>query len=385
MLTDPINGSVGGLLIGLSAAVLLLASGQVLGISGILKGFAESPVQAFSASSSEGMWKLVFLSTSFITTLALTAIMPSFFTPISTISPSYAAQVVAGLLVGFGTTMGNGCTSGHGICGLARLSPRSFVAVGTFLSVGILTTTISVNYLDGVNTTTDIITPTDMSTIIGIFVIALFMGVFISSVGHLHLTAKEKISIGKTMVPPLLASILFTAGLIFSGMIQIARVQGFLNVKQSSWGEWDGTLMFVLGLGVISSFLSYQYKERYQIEKPLLCNKTDGSDCTFGAIPGNGGVITKRLIIGSALFGIGWGLGGLCPGPALVQVANGAPSVLYAWFPAFVVGKRMFPFFEKRGWLTFVGVEKPEVKVPVVNVVLGSNADDALLTQTVTK
>ena len=135
----PISATLGGALIGLSATILLLCNGRIAGISGVL-GFhrAENPA--------EDRWRLSFLSGLLLGGGLMLAILPeSFGVPDGR---SLGALVAAGLLVGFGTRLGNGCTSGHGVCGLSRTSQRSFVATLTFMGVGFGTTFV-VNHLLG--------------------------------------------------------------------------------------------------------------------------------------------------------------------------------------------------------------------------------------------
>ena len=120
---------VGGALIGAAAAALVLINGRVAGISGILGGVLGGPFVAH-----EWGWRLAFLVGLVGAPLLYVAWrgMP----PIG-IAASTATLIVAGLLVGFGTRLGGGCTSGHGVCGTARLSPRSLVATGLFMLAGI--------------------------------------------------------------------------------------------------------------------------------------------------------------------------------------------------------------------------------------------------------
>jgi uncharacterized membrane protein YedE/YeeE len=130
----PVSGTIGGLLIGLAAAVLLLAAGRVAGISGIL-GQAIWPM-----TPGERSWRVAFLLG-----LPLGAALVSFVTgPLVThIDATPAVLVVAGVLVGFGTRLGNGCTSGHGVCGMSRGSRRSIAATLTFMAVAGLTVFIT--------------------------------------------------------------------------------------------------------------------------------------------------------------------------------------------------------------------------------------------------
>lgn len=122
---------LGGMLIGLSATMLLLLNGRVAGISGILGRLAQGAQIPTNAAFVIGL----ILGPLFYRGVSGTW-------PAVTITASLPVIALAGLLVGFGTRMGSGCTSGHGIVGLARLSPRSIAAVVTFLGAGIATVTL---------------------------------------------------------------------------------------------------------------------------------------------------------------------------------------------------------------------------------------------------
>jgi len=121
---------MGGVLIGLAAVLLLLSNGQIMGVSGILKRLVP-PV------ANDWAWRVVFL--------AGVLSVPLFYPVITdwelraTMSDNVLLLVAGGFLVGTGTAIGNGCTSGHGVCGLSRLSPRSFVAVGVFMGAAVIT------------------------------------------------------------------------------------------------------------------------------------------------------------------------------------------------------------------------------------------------------
>ncbi|MGX5802613.1 YeeE/YedE family protein [Bradyrhizobium sp. Arg314] len=121
----------GGMLIGLSASMLLLLNGRIAGISGIVARLAQGSKIGTNALFVVG---LIFGPILY----RLMAGEP----PASTISASWPSLIIAGLLVGFGSRMGSGCTSGHGVLGLARLSSRSLVAVVTFLTTGVVTVSV---------------------------------------------------------------------------------------------------------------------------------------------------------------------------------------------------------------------------------------------------
>lgn len=128
----PLSAFVGGAMIGLSAALLLLLKGRVAGISGIVGG-------ALSPARGDLAWRLVFIGGLVLGGLIYqwSGLGPG----VAHIEPVVGTPwlVVAGLLVGIGTTIGSGCTSGHGICGLARRSPRSLVATLSFMASAVVT------------------------------------------------------------------------------------------------------------------------------------------------------------------------------------------------------------------------------------------------------
>lgn len=138
---SPLVAITGGLLIGTSAALLLLLNGRIAGLSGML-------ATATGIGAGGPPWRQ---SVAFIVGLPLGATLTAAFVrrPDLVIAASPAALVVAGLLVGFGARLGNGCTSGHGVCGMARLSPRSIVATLTFMAVAVLTVFVT-RHLPGV-------------------------------------------------------------------------------------------------------------------------------------------------------------------------------------------------------------------------------------------
>lgn len=130
----------GGMLLGLASAILLLTTGRIAGISGLfgrlVDGLAGGRMPA-AQTSVNAAFLLGMMAGPWLYRLAFGRF------PAVSIAAAWPVIIVAGLLVGFGSRMGSGCTSGHGILGLARMSPRSIVAVLTFLATGILSATLS--------------------------------------------------------------------------------------------------------------------------------------------------------------------------------------------------------------------------------------------------
>ncbi|GAA4184619.1 MAG: hypothetical protein B7X99_03040 [Rhizobiales bacterium 17-65-6] len=124
------------------------------------------------------------------------------------------------------------------------------------------------------------------------------------------------------MLTALAAGLLFGLGLAISGLLNPAKVKAFLDIT----GAWDPSLIFVLGAGVIVAFIGYRIA--FAVNKPLLDAQLHLPAKTR---------IDRPLILGSAIFGVGWGLAGFCPGPAIASLSLGLlPAVIFA--VAMVIG-----------------------------------------------
>jgi uncharacterized protein len=121
----PVSALIGGALIGLASALLMLLIGRVAGISGIVGG-------CLLPDATDRDWRFAFIAG--LVVAPLIGALAGAPLPLPQIPASWAVIVGAGLLVGFGTRLGGGCTSGHGVCGIARLSPRSIIATIVFMA-----------------------------------------------------------------------------------------------------------------------------------------------------------------------------------------------------------------------------------------------------------
>jgi uncharacterized protein len=124
---------LGGVIIGIAVSLMLLFNGRVTGISGIIGGI-------LNPRSLDKNWRILFLLGLLIGGLILRIIHPTAFALETTTTT--LDYVIAGLLVGFGTLLGNGCTSGHGVCGISRLSVRSLMSTITFIVFGIISVAV---------------------------------------------------------------------------------------------------------------------------------------------------------------------------------------------------------------------------------------------------
>jgi len=137
----PVLSLVGGALIGLATVALMAVHGRIAGINGIASGLFASP------AGGDWAWRAAFLAGMIASPLAIAAVtgnMPTISVPVEPL-----LLAVGGFLVGIGASLGSGCTSGHGVCGMSRLSARSIVATGTFMTTGLITVYVMRHVIGG--------------------------------------------------------------------------------------------------------------------------------------------------------------------------------------------------------------------------------------------
>jgi uncharacterized protein len=136
----PLSAAVGGMLIGLSAVLLMVLTGRIAGISGIFGGLIRP-------GTSDHGWRLAFVAGLVLAPLVAGVIGHAM--PAPQMPASWIVIVASGLMVGFGTRLGGGCTSGHGICGMARLSVRSITATAIFMAAALVVVALTRHVLGG--------------------------------------------------------------------------------------------------------------------------------------------------------------------------------------------------------------------------------------------
>eukprot|EP00898_Chlorokybus_atmophyticus_P005050 jgi/Chlat1/5546/Chrsp369S05399 len=284
-------------------AVRLLAAGvgRITGVSGI----------AHSALlRGQGAWRFAFLCglvTSGLLMANLSRTMSSS-APHQHYSQDWSAALgvtaVAGALVGFGSAMGGGCTSGHGVCGLARLSKRSLAAVVTFMSVAVVTASLlPVEQAPLIPSAAQSLSHShkgDTGPIMAA-VLAVLLGIV-----SLYKSLVHKDGDIVESVCSYAAGSLFGVGLIKAQMTDPRKVMSFLRVRDGM-STWDPTLAFVMGGALLVTLVAFRM---------ILTRKQPLMAAQF-SLPTKSS-FTRRLFLGSAVFGVGWGLGGVCPGPGLV-------------------------------------------------------------------
>ncbi len=298
---------LGGALMSLSTSCHLYFKGRITGMSGIYFGVITHDPKSFS-------WKCLFLLMTIVTSILTWDIVgfdklsenyPSLFDHPSRLIKNLnkGGYFLAGLLVGLGTKLGNGCTSGHGVCGLPRFAKRSWVYVPIFVIVAIITATFR-NYVPFLeDNTMDLFDSRDYSCILnGVLLLATWGLIYYGFYYLSNFTWSAMIDIIVTSI----TAILFALGLIISGMNKRSKILGFLILNEN----WDVSLLLVLCAAVGLNLMTFYFiiKKR---GKTFFGEKLE--------IPSNN-TIDKKLILGGVLFGLGWGLGGLCPGPYIVKI-----------------------------------------------------------------
>ena len=137
---DPMSALLGGALIGLASVLLMMLTGRIAGISGILGG-------CLTLATGDKLWRFAFIVGLVLAPVASGLL--GYPLPTPPMPASWVMIVIAGLLVGFGARLGGGCTSGHGVCGMARLSARSIVATAIFMTSAIVVVAIMRHGLGG--------------------------------------------------------------------------------------------------------------------------------------------------------------------------------------------------------------------------------------------
>eukprot|EP00742_Colponemidia_sp_Colp-10_P003994 GILJ01004261.1.p1 GENE.GILJ01004261.1~~GILJ01004261.1.p1 ORF type:complete len:348 (+),score=39.86 GILJ01004261.1:56-1045(+) len=308
-----VSALLGGIIIAVATSLNLLVTGKVTGWSGILGGILtlERRTLRSNICLAAGLLLASLFDLQYRDGKSFED--PRRFSE----GLSLTGFALAGFCVGLGTRLGNGCTSGHGVCGLPRLSVRSLVAVLTFMLFGVLTATLkSHSHFLSDSAPHDVVRISWLSS--NQFTFFLLFCFAICVLSNVKMALDSVIS--------LLTGFVFGLGLQLSGMTNRHTVLAFLTLDAKTW---NSSLMFVMAGAVIFNFFSFSSI----LARPAPVIKSNAFGCK-----NTPKTVTASLVVGSGLFGIGWGLSGICPGPALANLVLGHPAMLLAFFPTLIAG-----------------------------------------------
>lgn len=326
----PIEGSIGAILIQAATSSYLQLEGKVVGFSSTIYGALTTP-NINNISIVIGM---------FLSTRLVKWVLPSIAVAANPLNLSNSTWAIAGLLVGLGTSAGCGCTSGHMLSGLSRLRWRSFVATCTFFTTAVIT-----NFLTGNSSQWSCASGAcyQFDSTFQFFKDNNFvlLGLAIGGVlwSYILLPKVAKYLRGSNLVAmrslvSISSGLQFGLGLFIAGMADPSKVAGFLSFPDVS--KFDPSLIMIPLFTILPNIFLWHKWLPPTVERPVLEGKFDlnFSDAT-----------EVKFLIGNAIFGIGWGLAGICPGPGLLTFfLAGINSPQGLWMGSFFIGS----FIEKK-------------------------------------
>ncbi|KAE8355627.1 hypothetical protein BDV28DRAFT_30699 [Aspergillus coremiiformis] len=316
----PVHTSLGALLLFQSSSGLLVHNGAVFGVSSLLSGCVFRPSRD-NLPIVAGLWSSVVPVYFFVPSLI----------PLYPPAPNSWASVVStlatGFLLGWGTKNGRGCTSGHMLCGLSRLSPRSFIATAIFFTTALLAANVVSRgqNIPSCPPGVPCYTPMYPSLAELVFMVGTTILTFVTNVFVIPWVLKR--SENSRTIFSYLAGLQFGMGLFFSGMANPAKVLRFFAFP-TDLSRFDPSLALVILFGIgpsLITFLAVKPGQKAGESKPTLADSWRLPTATVADID-------WRFIAGAAGFGVAWGLRGVCPGPAvlraILQPAWGLPEMV---------------------------------------------------------
>jgi uncharacterized membrane protein YedE/YeeE len=326
--TQVLLALLGGVFIAASSSLNLFLTGRITGMSSIFYTLINWDMK-------EGLiWKVMFVVGLIIPpyVLWLATEQKGIIEGISFLNFGYYnvwALLAGGILVGLGTKIGNGCTSGHAVCGIPRLAKRSIVATCLFLAFGLGVGTLF-GYAGWLHDTSqhwgdDYLTGFKIAS----YIMAAI--VLIGGVIMFMQALKNKVAV-RELVLSLIVGLLFGVGLALSGMCNPKKIVAFLTLDD----KWDPSLIFVMISAVGINLITFQLM-LHNMEKPKWQGKFPAPKSEFD-LP---------VILGPIIFGLGWGISGLCPGPGMINLLllpQGFIFILSLALGQMIAGKLIMPF-----------------------------------------
>ncbi|KAL3466022.1 hypothetical protein BJX64DRAFT_34842 [Aspergillus heterothallicus] len=305
----PVHTSLGALLLYQGSSGLLVHNGAVFGISSLLSGVMLNPTR-------ENVPIIAGLLSSVVPIYLFAPTMLPEYPAAPNSMASLLSTVGTGFLLGWGTKSGRGCTSGHMLCGISRLSPRSLIATGIFFTMALLTA----NFVSGIPpcpANTPCYTPVYPSKSELMFMVVATVTTFLTNIWVIPRVMRR--SEQSRAIFSFLAGVQFGVGLFMSGMADPAKVLrffAFLTVPD----RFDPSLALVILFGIVPSLITYLFVKPGQgIQgknesslKPTLAKSWRLPTATVADID-------WRFVFGAMIFGVVWGLRGVCPGPAVLR------------------------------------------------------------------
>ena len=293
----PVEATIGGLLIGIAAGIYMLLAQRVAGNSGVLKAFIVGPRDS----------KVAYLLGLAIAGVAMYHSEPQLFDQSTRPTNTRFAW---GVVMGIGTYLGNGCTSGHGLCGISRMSVRSFVAVPIFMITAVVSSSIETSIRTGklgfgAPAPAQVID--HRTLVVSLSAIAVLLLTLVPTVALHYRTAKGS---RQTVVVGMWCGLCAGVGLSIGGMVRPSCVQAALAPHRVDFTLW---LLFMVALA--TTFVFYRVASRY------------GNVAEACARPSKLRDVDHKLVLGAALFGASWGATGFCPGPLLVTLGAQPSSI----------------------------------------------------------
>jgi uncharacterized membrane protein YedE/YeeE len=313
----PVTAAIGGMLLGLSSTVLLHQTGRWSGASSIYRGATEKPLGSWQQTWIAGCMGAVALAR-----LTQAPWLTQYLGANAVDSP-LGEVILASVLIGAGTRLANGCTSGHGVMGVPRFSLRSIVATGTFMATGVLAASflrplLFTEAAPGAGASA--LLPNELAVVGNVAIAA-------ASAYSLALDLKQHFQAAALTFA---CGLTFGLGLLVSGMVEAEKITGFLDIRPlfdaSSLRRWDPSMIVVMCSALLTNALTFNLW--------LIPKGTKHHEGQPAAIEGfkytlpTATKITSALVVGSALFGVGWGLSGICVGPAVANAAKGGVTSL---------------------------------------------------------